>query len=33
VKCWKQDRFAVVGFVPEGSSRLLKNSPFASLEG
>jgi bifunctional non-homologous end joining protein LigD len=24
VKCWQRDRFAVVGFVPEGSSGLLK---------
>jgi bifunctional non-homologous end joining protein LigD len=24
VKCWKRERFAVVGFVPEGSSGLLK---------
>jgi bifunctional non-homologous end joining protein LigD len=24
VKCWKRDRFAVIGFVPEGSSGLLK---------
>jgi bifunctional non-homologous end joining protein LigD len=24
VKCWQQDRFAVIGFVPEGSSGLLK---------
>jgi bifunctional non-homologous end joining protein LigD len=24
VKCWKRERFAVVGFVPEGSAGLLK---------
>jgi bifunctional non-homologous end joining protein LigD len=24
VKCWKRERFAVVGFVPEGSNGLLK---------
>jgi bifunctional non-homologous end joining protein LigD len=24
VKCWKRDRFAAIGFVPEGSSGLLK---------
>jgi bifunctional non-homologous end joining protein LigD len=24
VKCWKRDRFAVIGFVPEGLSGLLK---------
>jgi bifunctional non-homologous end joining protein LigD len=24
VKCWKRERFAVVGFVPEGASGLLK---------
>jgi bifunctional non-homologous end joining protein LigD len=24
VKCWKRERFAIVGFVPEGSARLLK---------
>jgi bifunctional non-homologous end joining protein LigD len=24
VKCWKQDRFAVVGFVPDGVGGLAK---------
>jgi bifunctional non-homologous end joining protein LigD len=24
VKCWKRERFAVVGFVPEGSAEILK---------
>jgi bifunctional non-homologous end joining protein LigD len=24
VKCWKRERFVVIGFVPEGSSGLLK---------
>jgi ATP-dependent DNA ligase len=24
VKCWRRDRFVVVGFVPEGASGILK---------
>jgi bifunctional non-homologous end joining protein LigD len=29
VKCWRRDRFVVVGFVPEGSSGL----PSAGVDG
>jgi hypothetical protein len=32
VKCWKRGRFVVVGYVPEGSSGLLKLR-FARREG